>query len=98
MHLTHPGIWGIFVLRQYAFWPYMHHKIFKKTATCKPCTDINKTLRTVIPKSQWKPPEDCLVPKENEIQTDFEGPMIRENNQDMHFLEYIYGVSKYATV
>ena len=41
IHLTHPGIWGMVSLSQYACWPYMHREIFAKTSDCVPCTDID---------------------------------------------------------
>ena len=54
LHLTHPGSWGMITLGQYAFWPYMHREILNKAALCKPCTDIGKNLKPVVPASKWK--------------------------------------------
>ena len=55
LHLTHPVSWGMITLGQYAFWPYMHRDILNKAAQCKPCTDIGKNLKPVVPASKWKP-------------------------------------------
>ena len=81
LHLTHPGSWGMITLGQYAFWPYMHREILNKAATCKPCTDIGKNLKPVIPASKWKPLLPCTEPNE-EIQIDFGGPITNEKDQD----------------
>ena len=55
LHLKHHGSWGTITLGQYAFWPYMHREILNKAAQCKPCTDIGKNLKPVVPASKWKP-------------------------------------------
>ena len=75
LHLTHPGSWGMITLGQYAFWPYMHREILNKAAQCnKPCTDIGKNLKPVVPASKCKPLQTCTEPNE-EIQIDFGGPI-----------------------
>ena len=97
LHLTHPGSWGMITLGQYAFWPYMHREILNKAATCKPCTDIGKNLKPVIPASKWKPLLPCTEPNE-EIQIDFGGPITNEKDQDIYFLACIDRFSKYPSV
>ena len=97
LHLTHPGSWRIITLGQYAFWPYMHREVLNKAAQCKPCTDIGKNLKPVVPASKWKPLLNCSEPNE-EIQIDFSGPNTNEKNQDIHFLACIDRFSKYPTV
>ena len=52
LHLTHPGSWGMITLGQYAFWPYMHREILNKAAQCKPCTDIGKNLKPIVPETK----------------------------------------------
>ena len=84
-------------LGQYAFWPYMHREILNKAATCKPCTDISKNLKRVVPVSKWKPLLNCSEPNE-EIQIDFGGPITNEKDQDIHFLACFDRFSKYPTV
>ena len=49
LHLTHLGSWGMITLRLYAFWPYMHCVNSIKAAQCKPCADIGKNLKPVVP-------------------------------------------------
>ena len=83
-HLTHPGSWGMIIVGQYAFWPYMHREILDKAAQYKPCTDIGKNLKQVVPASKWKPLLNFSEPNE-EIQIDFEGPITNEKDQDIHF-------------
>ena len=97
LHLTHPGSWGMINLGQYAFWPYMHREILNKAAQCKPCTDIGKNLKPVVPASKWKLLLICSEPNE-EIQFDFGGPIKNEKNQDIHFIACIDRFSKYPTV
>ena len=97
LHLTHPGSWGMITLGQYAFWPYMSREILNKAAQCKPCTDIGKTLKPVVPASKWKPLQTCTEPNE-EIQIDFGGPITNEKDQDVYFLACIDRFSKFPTV
>ena len=97
LHLTHPGSWGMITLVQYAFWPYMHREILNKAAQCKPCTDIGKNLKPVVPASKWKPLQTCTEPIE-EIKIDFGGPITNEKDQDIYFLACIDRFSKFPTV
>ena len=84
-------------LGQYAFWPYMHREVLNKAAQCKPCTDIGKNLKPVVPASKWKPLLNCSEPNE-ETQIDFGGRITFENNQNVHFLACIDHFAKYPTV
>ena len=97
LHLTHPGSWGMVTIGQYAFWPYMHREILNKAAQCKPCTDIGKNLKPVVPASKWKPFLQCTEPNE-EIQIDFGRPITNEKDQDIYFLACIDRFSKHPTV
>ena len=97
LHRTHPGSWGMITLGLYAFWPYMHREILDKAAQCKPCTDIGKNLKPVVPASNWKLLLNCSEPNE-EILIDFGGPITNEKDQDIHFLACIDRFSKYRTV
>ena len=84
-------------LGQYAFWPYMHREILNKAAQCKPCTDIGKNIKPVIPASKWKPLLPCTEPNE-EKQIDFGGPITNEKDQDTYFIASIDRFSKYPSV
>ena len=84
-------------LGQYAFWPYRQRKIFKKAANSKPCTEIGKNLKPIIPASKWKPHTNHSEPN-NEIQIDFDRPNKNENDQDKHSLACIDHFSKYPTI
>ena len=97
IHMTHPGSWGMISLSQYACWPYMHREIFSKTSDCVPCTDLGKNLKPIIPKSKWHPHKACQEPKE-EIQIDFGGPIINDQDKDIYFLTCIDCYSKYPKV
>ena len=96
LYLTHPGIWGMTTHAQYAFWPYMHWEILKKAAKCKPCTEIGKNLKPVIPASKWHPLVSCSEPNE-ELQIDFGRAITSENDQAIHFLACIDHFSKYPS-
>ena len=66
-------------------------------AQCKPCTDIGKNLKPVVPASKWKPL--LYFPETNEeIQVDFGGPIKNEKDQDFHFFACIDRFSNYPTV
>ena len=95
--MTNPGSWGMISLSQYAWWPYMHREILAKTADCVPCTNIGKNLKPIIPKSKWHPHKACQEPNE-EIQIDFGGPIINDQDKDVYFLTCIDRYSKYPTV
>ena len=79
LHLTHPGSWGMITLGQHLFWPDMHRGILNKAAQWKPCTDIGKNLKPVVPASKWKPLLNCSEPTE-EIQIDFGRPITNEKD------------------
>ena len=96
LHLTHPGSWGMITFGHYAFWPYMHREILNKAAECKPCTDIGKNLKPIVPALKWKPLLYSSEPNE-EIQIDFGGPITNEKDHYIHFLACIDRFSKYPT-
>ena len=98
LHLTHPGSWGMTTLGQYAFWPYMLREILNKAAQCKPCTDIGKNLKPIVPASKWKPLLTCRETCNEEIQIDFGGPITNEKYQYIYFLACIDRFSKLPTV
>ena len=75
----------------------MHREILDKAAQCKPCTDIGKNLKPVVPASKWKPLLNCSEPNE-EIQIDFGGSITNQKDQDILFLACIDRFSKYPTV
>ena len=97
IHMTQPGSWGMISLSQYAWWPYMHRKILAKTSDCVPCTDLGKNLKPIIPKSKWHPQKTCQEPNE-EIQIDFGGPLINDQDKYVYFLTCIDRYAKYPTV
>ena len=83
--------WAVCVLAVYA------REILNKAAQCKPCTDIGRDLKPVVPALKWKPLINCSEPNE-EIQIDFGGPITKEKDQDIHFLACIERFSKYPTL
>ena len=63
------------------------------TRLLKPCIDIGKNLKPVVPASKWKHLLNCSEPNE-EIQIDFGGPITNETDQDIQFLACIDRFSK----
>ena len=68
-----------------------------KTSDCVPCTDIGKNLQPIVPKSKWYPHKACQKTNE-EIQIDFGGPILKDQNKDIYFLTCINRYSKYPTI
>ena len=97
IHSTHPGSSGLTDMATHAWWPYMHRDIISKTAKCNPCFKIGKNLKSIIPANKWAPLKLCKVSNE-EIQTDFGGPIYNEKNQEVYFLACIDRFSKFPTV
>ena len=58
-------------LGQNAFWLFIQRKIVKEVAKCKPCTEIGKIPKQVIPASKWKSHKNCSEPNE-ESQTELQ--------------------------
>ena len=72
-------------------------EILYLAAQCKPCTDIGKNLKPVVPASKRRPLLNCSEPNE-EIRIVFGGPFTDEKDQDFHIRACIDCFSKYPTV
>ena len=70
--ISHMRKLGMISFGQYAFWPELHQETPNRAASCKPCTDIAKNLKPVLPESKWKTRENSSEPKE-EIQKEILG-------------------------
>ena len=97
LHLIHPGSCSMVTVGQYAFWRYMHREILNKAAQSKPCSDIGKNLKSIVPASNWQPLLICSETNK-EIQIGSGGTITNEKDQDMHFLACIDHFSKYPTL
>ena len=75
----------------------MHREILAKTSDCVPCTHIGKNLKPIIPKSKWYPHKACQETNE-EIQIEFVGPILNEQDKDIYILTCIDRYPKYPTV
>ena len=49
IHSRHPGIWGMICMATHCWWSNMHRKFIVKATECKPCTVIDKNLKSFIP-------------------------------------------------
>ena len=74
----------------------MRRELIVKTTECKPCTAIGKNLKSFIPAKQFNPHKPCVEPNQ-EIQTDFGGPIFDEKGNEVYFLAAIDRFSKYPT-
>ena len=60
----------------------MHRELIITATECKPCTVIEKNLKSVIPAKQFHPHIPCVEPNQ-EIQIDFEGPTFGEKGNEV---------------
>ena len=97
LHSTHPGSWGMTELGQRLWWPFINRDLINKAKTCRPCTEFDKNLKSIIPKSHWAPLPPCSEPNE-EIQLDFGGPIIDGQGREVYFLACIDRFSKFPTL
>ena len=58
--------------------------------------EFGKNLKSIIPKTKWSPLEPCVEPNE-EVQTDFGGPIIDGQGRELYFLACIDRFSKFPT-
>ena len=75
----------------------MHREILAKSSDCVPCTDIGHNLKPIVAKSKRHPHKACQEPNE-EIQTDFGGPIISDQDKNFYLLTCNDRYSKYPTV
>ena len=71
----------------------MHREILDKAAQCRPCIDIGKNLKSVVPASKWKPLLNCSEPN-GEIQIDFGGPITNEKKIKIFIFLHVLTVSQ----
>ena len=96
IHSTHLGSFARFSLAQYIWWPYIHRDILAKSSECKACTEIGKTLKSVIPHCKWAPLPKCVEPND-EIEIDFGGPIPNEKGIEQYFITSVDRYSNYPT-
>ena len=96
IHSTHPGSFAMLSLAQNIWWPYIHRDILAKASECKACTEIGKSLKSVIPHRKWTPLPKCSEPND-EIQLDFGGPILNEKGIEQYFITSIDRYSNYPT-
>ena len=85
---THPGSFAMMSLAQNILWPYIHQDVLAKTSECKACTEIGKNLKPLIPQRKWSQLPKCIEPND-EIQIDFDEPIIDEKGIEQHFIKSI---------
>ena len=83
-------------LAQNIWWPYIHRDILAKASECNACTEIGNNLKSVISHHKWAPLPKCIEPND-EIQTDFGGPILNEKGIEQYFITSIDRYSIYPT-
>ena len=76
------------------WFPRIHREIVTLTQNCKPCIKIGKNLKPKIPKSKLANLPPLNEPNE-EIQMDFAGPILDEQNNDSYILASVDRFSRY---
>ena len=94
IHRNHPGQSGMMHLANMIWFPRIHREIVTLTQNCQPCIKIGKNLKPIIPKSQLANLPPLYEPNE-EIQMDFAGPILDEQNNDSYILASVDRFSRY---
>ena len=94
IHRNHPGQSGMMHLANMIWFPRIHREIVTLTKNCQPCIKIGKNLKPIIPKSHLANLPPLYEPNE-EIQMDFAGPIIDEQNNDSYILASVDRFSRY---
>ena len=66
----------------------MNRELIVKSTECKPCTAIDKNLKSVIPDKQFQPHTPCVEPNQK-IQIGFRKPIFDEWRNDVNFIAAI---------
>ena len=88
---------GMVCMAQHCWWQYMNRDLFVRSIDCKSCTALGKNLKSVIPDKQYQSHKPRGLPNQ-EIQTDFAGPMNNEKEHEIHLLTCIDKFLKNASV
>ena len=62
----------------------MNRDLIVKATECKPCTAIDKNLKSVILSNQFRPHVPCIEPNQ-EFQIDFGGQIFNEEGNEVYF-------------
>ena len=82
------------LLTQNVWLPYIYRDILEKASECKACAEIGKNLKSVIPHCKRTPLPKCIEPND-EIQIDFVGPIVNEQDIELYFITSVDSYSKY---
>ena len=94
IHRNHPGQSGMMHLAYVIWFPRIHREIVTLTQNCQPCIKIGKNLKPIIPKSIISQLPPLQEPNE-EVQLDFEGPIMDEHQKDSYILASVDRYSRY---
>ena len=94
LHRRHPEQTGMMHLANLFWFPRIHREIVTLTQNCQPCIKIGKNLKPIIPKNKISLLPPLTEPNE-EVQLDFAGPIVNEQNKESHILASVDRYSRY---
>ena len=94
IHRNHPGESGMMHLANLIWFPRIHREIVTLTQNFQPRIKIGKNLKPIIPNSKVAQLPPLLEPNE-EIQLDFAGPIMDEQQKDSYIFASADRFSRY---
>ena len=94
IHRKHPGQTGMMHLANLIWFPRIHREIVTLTQNCQPCIKIGKNLKPLIPKNKTSQLPPLLEPNQ-EVQMDFAGPILDEQQKESYILASVDRYSRY---
>ena len=85
LHLTHPGQVGMLDAAKHVWYPYLQRDIVATAKNCKNCRDKGKNLKAISGKKHYTTLDAVVEPNE-EIQLDFMGRLLDENDKEVYIL------------
>ena len=74
----------------------MNRDLLVRSIECKYCTAIGKNLKSIIAAKQFQANKTCIIPNQ-EILTDYAGPINNEKSHEVYILTCIDRFSKYPS-
>ena len=85
IHQTHPGQADMLSLGNLVWFPCIHRCLTSKAEACEECTKQGKNLKPILPKQSLGKLPPLSEPNE-ELQTDFAGPIPFKNHTDNYYI------------
>ena len=94
LHLTHPGQGGMLEAAKHVWYPYLHCDTVATAKSCNNCRDKGKNLKVISGKKHYTTLDAVVEPNE-EIQLDFMGPLLDENDKEVYILVGVDSFSRF---